>query len=176
MRGLACLAAVAVLASCAPASRVPVVADAPVPVAAEMRSWGTIVFLWQVSPSGEVQHTSAERPAGQQSMFAYWAVTRRAQVGPEGYVKIRAMFDPVARLRPGAWKCGPGYTDGPYGMVRWGSGARATASYRSDCTSRGATALMGALDPATKQVEAWTRDGEVISREWMGPPGEEPKR
>jgi hypothetical protein len=145
--------------------------DAPVErIAGEVSSWGRLVTGWSIDRKGEARSTEHVG----KDFSRYWLVTRRAQVGEAGFRTIAGLVQPL-RAKVGVDpRCRPGATDGPYGEVTWTSG-RTTArfGFNASCISQQSDVGFERSGRARARVERWTRNGEVIERKWMGPPGQQ---
>ena len=156
-RAAMAMAAMALCAAAAPAER----------IEGEVRSWGHIQQAWSIDRAGEARYTVREGT----DFYRYHLVTRRVQVGAAGFAAIEAVVAPLRDLVGKDQQCRPGATDGPYGVVTWTeANAPVRFGFNSSCVSPMVDAGFVANDRARAQIEAWTKDGEVIERRWMGPP------
>jgi hypothetical protein len=133
-------------------------------IGGDVRSWGKVVEAFEIAPSGEVRHTIAQQDGG---FHEYWLVTRRAQAGVDAYRKVAALTARARALAGTRWECQPGPTDGPYGELRSGS---ARVSYRSSCIAHESGTVASAIGESLALAKEWTKDAEIVSREWKGPP------
>lgn len=133
-------------------------------IGGDVRSWGKIVKSFEVTPQGEVRYTIAEQDGG---FFEYWLVTRRARPGSEAYRKIAGLTAKARALAGKPWKCGPGATDGPYGELRHGA---ARVGFNSSCTAAETDTVAAAIHDSLALADEWAKGGEIVGREWKGPP------
>lgn len=141
-------------------------------IAGEELSWGRVQRAWSIDMHGDARFSEREGS----DFHNYYLVTRRADVGREGYNVIARLVTPLRDMVGIDPKCAPGATDGPYGQVTWIEGsAPVRFGFNSNCVSKQTDAGFFWNEQAREQVRRWTERGEVVERKWMGAPGQEPK-
>ena len=128
----------------------------------ELNYWGNPVLSWRIDSDGHGEfQSSAQAPSGR---FQDYDVTiRRFAAGPDGFRRIHAIMDDVARLAPAELPCENRTTDMQYGQANWHRGS-ATASLHFDfgCGNRPAMQVIERLGQATSLASSWASDQPVV--------------
>lgn len=140
----------------------PLLAAAPAPriesIAMETNSRGTPVSSWRISSDGAGEYLY-RRPVPGGSPDEADLVTKRFQVGREGFARIVELVGPVLRGREIG--CGGNRTfDLPYGNISWQADGQArTISFDLGCRSGSARRAHEQLHDAERTIADWVRDG-----------------
>ena len=131
----------------------------------ELNYWGTPMLAWRIGSDGKGEYRSVDRP--DRTVFQnYDITTRRFDAGADGFRRVRAIMDEVARLAPAELPCDERATDMPYGQVHWHRGS-ATASlyFNFGCGNRLAQQVMERLGQATTLASSWASSQPVAGVE-----------
>jgi len=128
----------------------------------ELNYWGNPVLAWRIGSDGNGEfQSSAQAPSGR---FQDYDVTiRRFAAGADGFRRIHAIMDDVARLAPAELPCENRTTDMQYGQVTWHRGS-ASESLHFDfgCGNRLAMQVMQRLGEATTLASTWASSQPVV--------------
>lgn len=146
------------LAACAPQPGIETPAPAPSAMEFHISSWGRTVSAWKIAPDGAATYTHAEGPG-----FGTRLITRKFDAGATGFAQIRKLLAPAERAAAAPPECGERWTDFPYGAITWIAAAGKTdLAFDLGCHNSRLKPVHDALGKASKQMEAWSRGGQVI--------------
>ena len=136
-------------------------AAAPAPrverIAMETNSWGDPVTSWQIASDGSGEYSFQRRLPESDARQADF-VTKRFQVGREGFAHILRILRPVFARRQIMCREKQIY-DLPYGHIGWQAGGRThNLGFDLGCTDRASQRALQQLHDAEQVIEAWVRD------------------
>ena len=148
------LAALVLLAACAPQrARVPTM---PVPstIAMDRNSWGHLVSRWMIDGAGKGSYTMAEPDTYKPERL----VTRRFSAGSAGFAEIRKLLALGEAQAESELDCGDRITDQYYGTVRWDD---ASLTYDMGCQAPATEEVLKGITAAERRIAAWAANQPI---------------